>query len=159
MSTDCYVDAGGCIVCPQVIGSPGRPATTTSSPAYGWNAGANSQAVLDGDVSVTDTIDSAPVDLFVGLKASRKHVGAPATLTHALRFTSVGAGVVYEVWEQGRKMRAAATYTLGNTWEIRRVNGVVTTFVNGLAVYESASPSHGPVLVSACLYSAGDAIP
>lgn len=159
MTTDCYVDASGCVVCPEMAASPGRPASTTSSPGYGWNSGANSQGMLDGDVFVMDTIDTAPVDLFVGLKPTRANTGAPATLAYALRFFSVGSSVMFEVWEAGHKVRGAAGYTLGTTWEIRRVNGVVTYYVAGAAVYESRTPSRVPVLVSACLYAAGDAIP
>lgn len=159
MSTDCYVDADGCVVCPALAGSPGRPASTITSPGYGWNAGANSVALLDGDVFVTDTLDAAPVDLFVGLKASRANVGAPATLAYGLRFFSLGGAVRVELWEAGRKVRDAVVFTLGNTWEIRRVNGVVTYYLAGSAVRESPTPSREPVLVSACLYAAGDAIP
>lgn len=159
MSIDCTIDNAGCIVCPALPAVTAVPARVVSSPNYGWNAGANSVSLLDGNVSVTDTIDLAPVDIFVGLKSTREVVGAPMLLGYALRFYSAGTSVLYEVWEAGKKVRNAVAYTLGTSWEIRRVNGVVSYYVNSVLLHESTVPSRGPVLVSSCLYAATDQIP
>ncbi len=158
-ATDCYVDGYGCIVCPEVLASPGAPAKTVTSNNPGWNAGANSITVLDGDLHVVDALAAAPVDMYFGLKYSRAGVGAPFMLAYAFRIYSLAHTTVYEIWEGPQMRAAAASYTLGATLEIRRVGGIVSYWAAGAQVYQSAVPSSGPLLVSACLYSAGDSLP
>lgn len=159
MGRNCYVDAQGCIVCPALPAEPGSPAKTTVSPHLGWNAGANSIATLDGDVTVKFDIEQAPVDTFVGYLYSRLQVGMPPALAYAFRIFSAGSSVYYQVFERGVAKTAAVLYALATPLEIRRVGGRVTYLVNNKPVLTSTTPSMGALVVSSCLFSAGDTIP
>lgn len=158
-ASDCYIDSTGCTVCPPIVAIPYTPARTDTSANFGWNSGANSQAVLDGDLHVVDSVNVAPMDMYIGLKNQRAYVGMPATLNYALRFYSAGASVLYEVWEGPVMRKSAAPYVLAQPFEIRRASNIVSYFINSVLVYTSAARSAGQLIVSLCLYSAGDALP
>ncbi len=160
MSTsDCYIDGSGCIVCPSTAGSPGSPSYTQTLPNAGWNAGANSIAMLDGDLTVTYAFTAAPVDTFVGYSYTRRTVGVPNALAFAIRVYTLGTSTYLQVYEKGVAVGAPSPYTLGNTIEIRRVAARVTYFNNSKPIYTSPTVSFGPMVVSSCLYTAGDSIP
>lgn len=157
MSTyDCYVDASGCTVCPERPASPGTPSQMIVSANAGWNAGANSIIALDGDVHMGDTLTTVPSDAYVGFKQARDGQTAPFRLQYAFRFYGAGSNALVEIWEGQQQRTATASFPLGGAFEIRRVQGVVSYYINGVEVYQSAQPSVGPVLVNACLYTAGD---
>lgn len=156
---DCYVDSSGCLVCPQLDGSPAVPTRTVTSPNLGWNSGANSIQQLDGDVHMVESFSAAPVNVYLGLKYTRVNQTAPYALAYAFRIYQLGTQALYEIWEGSVQRLGAMSYVLGTPLEIVRANGQVTYYVNGLLVYTSGVPSTGPVLVNACLFSAGDTLP
>lgn len=158
-STDCYYDAAGCLVCPEIPPSVGHAARVVSEPNLGWNSGANSVVMRDGDVRLAFTIDAIPAGTYVGLKGSRSGVTAPELITHAFYIYGIAGAAFVEVRERGARQGAASAYTLGDLLEIRREGGRVSYWLAGVKLRDSQLPSYGPVLVNACLYSAGDTIP
>lgn len=156
---DCYVDSSGCTVCPERPASPGTPTQVITSAHVGWNAGANSITALDGDVHMGDTLDTVPSDAFVGLKQDRDNQTAPYRLEHAFRFYGFGNSALFEIWEGFVQCTSTASFPVGAAYEIRRVQGVVSYYINGVRVYESPRPSSGALIVNACLYTAGDSLP
>lgn len=156
---DCYYDTAGCLVCPAIPASPARPARVQTDPNLGWNAGANSLAMLDGDVRVAFALDALPTGIYVGLKGARRGVTAPELIPHAFYlYSAAGRGFV-EVRERGLMRDSPKTYTLGDLLEIRREAGRVSYWLASALLYQSDARSTGPVLVNTCLYSAGDTIP
>lgn len=156
---DCYFDANGCYVCPELPAVPGVAPSVVVDPQLGWNAGANSVAMLAGDVHVVWQFDVAPVGVVVGLKASRTLPAEPALMPHGLYVHSAGANSFVTVQEQGQALGEAVPYTLGTPLEIRRVGGVVTYWANGVLLRQSPARTLAPVCVNTCLYSAGDTVP
>lgn len=159
MSTyDCYLDASGCTVCPECPGVAAVPTQIITSANAGWNAGANSITALDGDVHMGDVLSAAPSDAYVGFKQTRDGQVAPYRLQYAFRFYALGNTPIMEVWEGSTRCTQPSVFPLGGSFEIRRVDGTVSYYVNGAPVYESAQPSFGALVVNACLYSAGDSL-
>lgn len=159
-ATDCYYDSDGCLVCPEVPASTGHATRVVTDANLGWNAGANSIAMLDGDVRMAIAPDAIPAGMFVGLKGSRVGPTAPELLTHAFYIYAAALGKAFvEVRERGVLVGVATAYTLGSLLEIRRDGGRVSYWIAGAKVRDSAVASRGPVLVNACLYSAGDTLP
>lgn len=156
---DCYIDASGCVVCPEVEAEPAASPIAIVDPLLGWNAGANSIAVLDGDVRVTDALEAIPVGIVVGFKGHRNGVTAPELIDHGLYFYGLDGRCYIEVMESGRRVGAPAEYTLGSLFEIRREAGKVSYWINQAKWLDSQKRSTGPVLVNACLFSGGDTLP
>lgn len=158
-TTGCTYDAAGCLVCPEIPAATGHPARMEVDPLLGWNAGANSSDTLDGDLGMSASIDELPIGVMLGLKAGRAGETAPELIEHGLYIYAVGGQAFIEVRERGARQGEAAAYTLGTTFEVRRQAGAVSYWLDGVHLRDSSRPSHGPVLVNACLYSAGDTIP
>jgi hypothetical protein len=114
--------------------------------------------MLDGDLHTTFSVDKIPTGIAIGFKDSRAFAASPERISYAFRLYAVGTATVVEVWEGNARRTAPKTYTLGSTIEIRRVAGMVTFLLDSALVYQSATPSHGPLVVNACLFSAGDAV-
>ena len=157
--SDCFIDASGCMVCPATDGAPATPTRVITSANLGWNAGANSILKLDGDVHMVEAITAVPVDTYLGFKYARANQTQPYRLAYAFRIYKLGTQASYELWEGTAQRVGANPYVLGTPLEIVRASGQVTYFVNGSLVYSSAVPSKGPLLVNACLFSAGDTLP
>lgn len=156
---DCYYDNNGCYVCPEIPAEPAHAAQVVNSPNLGWNAGANTIQVRDGNLRAAWSIDAPPVGVMVGLKHGRDFPNAPELIEHGLYLYTLNGQVFVEVRERGVSRGVPAAYTLGSLLEIRREAGRVTYWRAGEQLYASSVRSTGPVLVNACLYSAGDAIP
>lgn len=156
---DCYVDGSGCLVCPQLPGSPAVPPQAITSANLGWNSGANSIQQLDGDVHMVESFTAAPVDVYLGFKYMRANQTVPYGLAYAFRVYQMGMQCLIEIWEGSTQRVAAVPYVLGTALEIVRVRGQVTYYIAGQLVYTSTVPSIGMVLVNACLFSAGDTLP
>lgn len=160
--SDCqapYIDSAGCMVTPACPGQPYIPATVTQQPVLGWNAGANSVAVLDGDLHAVFAMPAGTVGAVVGLKAGRARPTVPDLVTHGLFFQSLAGVDMVQVVESGAPQGAAAMRNATDTFELRRVAGVVTYWQNGTLLRTSMRPSAGVVLVNACLYASGDEVP
>lgn len=157
--TGCTYDAAGCLVCPEIPAQPAQPAQVITDPLLGWNAGANSITVLDGDLRVADTLDALPTGIVIGLKASRAGPTAPELITHGLYLYAAAGKCFVEVRESGLRVGTPQALAIGDTFEIRREAGRVSYWLAGVHWMHSARRSTGPVLVNACLYSAGDSLP
>lgn len=156
---NCYFDANGCYVCPELAAVTATPATTTTDPQLGWNAGANSVTQLAGDVHVVEAFDVAPVGIVFGLKADRPLPTEIALIAHGLYVHSVAGHAFVAVYEAGRQIGDAVSYVLGTPLEIRRVGTSVTYWNNGAPLAQSPARVLGAVIVNACLYAAGDTAP
>lgn len=158
MSRDCYYDGSGCLVCPELPAVVGQAASYVEQPILGWNAGANSIDMLDGNVHAVFDVP-AVTGVVIGLKGSRQQVTIPDLVAHGLYFSSAGTFHAVQVIEGGETKTGAAERALDDVFEIRRLNGVVTYWRNGALLYTSSKVSTGPVLINACMYSTGDALP
>lgn len=156
---DCYGTPDGCIVCPQLPAVPYAPDSAVTDPRLGWNAGANSIAMVAGDLHVTDTVAVPPAGLVIGLKAVRNNQTDPADVLHGLFFYRNGGQPRVEVREQGARIGIAHNYAAGAAWEIRRVGAWITYLVAGVVLAKTPAKTLGPMLVNACLYAAQDGVP
>ena len=156
---DCYLDSSGCVVCPEIAPTAGRPAHVVTDLRTGWNAGANSIKQLAGDVHVVVSFDAAPAGIMLGFKTSRKLATEPTLLDHAFYLYSKDGRPYVEVRERGAKIGAAQAYTLGKALEIRRVGGQITYWIDGVLLMTRPARSRAALVVNTCLYAAGDTIP
>lgn len=142
-----------------IPGVPGVPARYQRNLHVGWNAGADSIEVYDGDVFVrfhpAVRVAGAVGFAMAGTRAPARQ----DLLTHAFYFDVDGASAAgYVVMEGGRKMTARVACADSDVFEIRREGGVVQYLVNDAEVYVSAAPSGGVLMVSTSLYCAGDGV-
>lgn len=156
---DCYFDSNDCYVCPELPGSPGTPTKVEVDPNLGWNAGAVSIATLSGDVYVSDAFDAAPSGIVIGFKADRVVNTDPTRILHGLYFYTVANVAFVEVRELGQRVGQPMRYTLGTPWMIRREADRVTYWMGSVLFAATAAKTLLPLLVNACLYSAGDSVP
>jgi hypothetical protein len=106
-----------------------------------------------------DTLSTVPSDAYVGFKQIRGSQTAPYRLQYAFRFYGFGNSALAEVWEGMAQRTSTISVPVGAAYEIRRVRGVVSYYLNGAKVYESTRPSFGALIVNACLYTARDSLP
>lgn len=160
MGIDCFVDDSGCVVCPALPAVADQPARVETKPVVGWNAGANSIAVLEGGLHVE--IDNMPPNVagaMLGLRSPRGQIYVPWLEEHAFYFFSTGGVDFVQVMESGAAMLGSPIVRAnGDSFDIRRFGGYVTYWVNGEKVYSSAVKSLGPKLVTGMLYASGDTI-
>lgn len=160
-STDCYYDSNQCLVCPEITPSPGSPGYVEQQPIIGWNAGANSIDQLDGSMHIVFGMPVNQRGVVVGFKSGRAHPTIVSQIEHGFYFQRSGAFDFVRIIENGLTMGTPMTYVATDTFEIRRVEGVVYYFHNDrtIPVYTSSVPSAGPKVVNACLYASGDSAP
>lgn len=149
------------------IDVPAKPAVPAVAAVYdtdyriGWNAGADSEDELDGDVHVVfePAIVAAGA---VGFTQERGDVGDPATLSHAFYFDNdpTTGRKRFCAIESGRRVSGYADYDAGISFEIKRlgVYGEVTYHYNSALIATSAAPLYGAVRVGTSLYRAGDGV-
>lgn len=146
---------------PGIPATPSVPAVMDVDQRIGWNAGADSDANLDGDVRVV--FEPAIVGAgAVGFVQDRDDVGDPTTLSHAFYFDndpSTGRKRFCAI-ESGRRVSGYAEYAAGLSFEIKRVGvyGEVTYRYDGNLIATSAAPLYGAVRVGTSLYRAGDGV-
>lgn len=155
---DCYYDAQGCLVCPEVPAVVGSPAYYSNQAVVGWNAGANSITELDGDMHTVFTQPSGVTGVVIGFRSGRTRNTVPNLVEHGFYFQSVGEFDAYQVIEAGVVRVALAQRAADDEFEIRRVANEVSYYVNGTLVYASSVPSYGKKVVNACLYTSGDVV-
>lgn len=155
--SDCYYDAKGCLVCPEQAAQPGVPARVERQAVVGWNAGANSIAVLDDDLHVVFDQPPGVVGIVIGLKGSRAQQAVPSLVEHGWYFQKVGGLDLVQPIERGRVLGAPIQGRTAETkFEIRRQSGRVTYWMDGARVAVSEALSIGAKLVNCCLYASGD---
>ena len=133
--------------------TPATPAQTLTNYNLGWNSGARSIQVLDGNGFLSFTTPSGPVGAVVGFAADDPD-GAYLGITHAFYITSTAV----RVFESGVERFYVGSRQSGAAYKIARFAGVVTYFVNGVAVYTSAVPSTGTVFMDTSFYAGGDSV-
>ena len=154
----CTTDVNGCITCSAVPSTPAVPATYTDSPVVGWNAGANSILVLDGDLYTTFGLPTRVTGIVLGFKSVRTFQSEPTLVQFGLYLSNIGGNQYVNVSEYGVQLTAPLLCAATDSFTIRRIAGVITYLRNSTILYTSLVPSAGPLLVNACLYSSGDEI-
>lgn len=138
---------------------PGTPAIFAVDGQAGWNAGAISVSMFDGDcrTSFTPSVVSA---VAVGLAAAAETSTDPAVLTHALYFDNpLGTALRCCVLESGRRVSPYFSATNNTSvFVIERIAGVVSIQHNGVLVHASRVVSSGMVRVRSSLYLGGDGV-
>ena len=129
-------------------------------PVREWNAGANSEQQLDGDVRVAFTMAQV-LAAVIGFTQDRESTQSPDRMTHAFAFTTdAAARPVAQVREGSRVLTAAVPYEIESTeFEIRRTGGTVRYLRNGSVVYTSRAKSEGEISVGCAIYASGDVLP
>lgn len=136
---------------PGVIGSPAVAARMDQLDHVGWNAGGRSVDQVPNDGYFQCTLPSSPVGVQVGL-CGRALQYNYADMQHSL----VARRGAFSIVEAGFTVFGPGVLPAAARVEIRRVSGVVTYWVNGVQVYESAVPSSGEAYAGVLLYSVGD---
>jgi hypothetical protein len=157
MPTDC-VTVGNCTDCPAIEAVVGVPAHYDNETRFGWDAGANSVIMLDGDLHVVFHVAAGILGMVVGFKALRFMPTQPALVAYGLYFTMVNGSNKVLVQEMGVTLTSAVSYGDGDQFEIRRSGGVVTYWHGATKLYTSNVRSDGALLVNACLYASGDGV-
>lgn len=149
----------GCYVVPAVPAIPSVPAREEILPWFEWNAGANSVAAHDGDVRTVFTMLPA-IGVVVGFVTDRDDPTNITRVTHGFSFTTSANNVPRaQVIESGAGKGAFHHYNDETEFQIRRIAGTVTYWVDDEMVYVSRIPSAGEVMVGTSLYASGDTAP
>lgn len=138
---------------PAIPPVPGTAAQTRRDFNLGWNAGAVSIAVVDGDVNYSVSIDPSVVGVVTGLNNNNEGNGY-REIDFGYYF-SQGKAFVYE---NGVAKTSAIAVTSSDVFSVIRTATDITYEKNASLVYTSAGASTGPVFADASLYSGGDAI-
>lgn len=163
---DCTTNsATGCTDCPAIPAIPGVAAYTVHTPVQGWTAGANSLSRLDGDVHTVFNV-SATGAIVIGFKPAAPSdeptdplsVTPPELIPHGLLLRSQAGRLYVSVVESGIAKTPVFPRMADDTFEVRRVRGVVTYWQNTALIYTSVQRTVEPLMVSACLYLSGDAV-
>jgi hypothetical protein len=157
--SECYFDAAGCYVCPEVPTIPAKPATTVTDAQLGWNAGADSKLVLAGNAHVIWQFDTPPAGVIVGFKANRQLPAEIALVLHGLYVTSAGNSSFVTIFELGKQIGPTHTYIMSTPLEIRRAGLNITYWNNGVLIGNAEAKTMAPLFVNTCLYAAGDTVP
>jgi len=159
MPQNCTTDAAGCIDCPFIPATEGTPSHIDVSALTGWNAGANSVAMLaDGNVRTTFTVPAGVIGVVCGFKEARDEIVAPELPTHAFYFANVAGVDLVSILEMGTTVGSPTGRVESDVFQIRRRDGAVEYRINGTTVFRSTRRSVRPVLVSACLFNTDDGI-
>lgn len=138
---------------PPIPPVPAVAAQTRRDFNLGWNAGAVSVAVVDGDLDYSVTIDPSVVGVITGLNNNNE--GTSYREIDFGYYFSQGKAIVYE---NGVAKTSAIALTGSDTFSVVRAGTAITYKKNATTVYTSAATSTGPVFADASLYSGGDAI-
>ena len=158
--SNCYYDSEGCLVCPEQQGSPYVPARIEHQVVFGWNAGANSITMLDGDMRAVLDMPLGVLGVIIGLKGGRKQQTVPALVEHGWYFQRKGGLDLVQPIERGVVIGAPITgRSAVTTFEIRRAGEKVTYHMGGALMHTSETASVGTKVVNACLYASGDGAP
>lgn len=138
---------------------PGVPGYTVYDTVREWDAGANSIATEDGDLHVTFNVPvSAGVKVGFFPDGDRAPANAEA-MPNAFYVFSGTDGFQYAVIDNGRTVVPKGNQATAQTnYEIRRVGGVVSYYVDDELVYTSSVHSSGPLRVGTTMYRTGDMV-
>lgn len=153
-----YVDADGCGIYPYCPAVAYQPPRIDHTPNIGWNAGANSITELNGNFHTVFSLAGNESGVILGLRSGRVNPVNTGLVEHGFFFQSAGGVNFVQVIESNALKTAVTIYTPATQFEIRRVNGHVSYWKDGVAVYVSLKPSFGAKVVNACLYASGDSV-
>lgn len=138
---------------------PGVPGYTAYDTVREWDAGANSIATEDGDLHVTFNVPvSAGVKVGFFPDGDRNSADAEA-MPNAFYVFSGTDGFQYAIVDNGRTVVPKNNQANAQTnYEIRRVGGVVSYYVDDELVYTSSVHSSGPLRVGTTMYRTGDMV-
>jgi len=146
--------------CTTVPGRPPTPATRTETPVRGWNAGANSVAMLDGEVRLFIPAPNPAVGIVIGLKSSRFAQTVPELVEFAWWFITDPVGTrLAHIGEMGERIGGFIQYAPDDEFTIIRCQGIVAYYRNGQLVRYSSKFSSGELVTNACMYMTGDTLP
>ncbi|GAA0721253.1 hypothetical protein [Dokdonella soli] len=154
----CTTDINHCIVCPPLPAIPEVLPTYTNIPNAGWNAGANSIAMLDGDLYTQFGLPTECAGIVIGFKAFRAWATVPTLVAFGLYLSNAGGHQYVNVIENGVNMTAPVLCASSDVFTIGRYGGVVGYKRNSTLLYQSSVTSAGPLIVNACLYASGDEV-
>ncbi|WP_242876072.1 hypothetical protein [Stenotrophomonas maltophilia] len=138
--------------------SPRVPGRFEYASVFAWDAGARSDAELDGDLVMKLTM-SRVVGVVVGLCTDRDRLEDPAAILHGLYFHQSAGGLMQVcAIESGARVSEVRAYSAEDVWQVRRVGGVVEYVCNGDRFYRSLHLSEGPLLVGCAMFATGDVI-
>lgn len=150
---------GECFTIPADPGQPYIPARVEQTPQAAWDAGANSEIELEGDVSLRFNMRRA-TGVVIGLTNDRENVTDRSRITHGFYFTSTANGRWQaQVMEAAKVVTSVRAYDEETLFEVRRVAGAVTYWIDAELVHSSRTPSAGQVSVGTALYATGDTAP
>lgn len=135
------------------------PAKVEYKKGYGWDAGANSIAELDGNL-YTEFPGPVAAGAYVGFfeGGSRQSADYNA-LVAAFRFTTTPTGPKWTIKDGERSVSISdVSYTTSDKFRIERSNGIMIFLLNGVEVYRSKRASIGPLRVGTTLYASGDKV-
>jgi hypothetical protein len=135
------------------------PAYIERQPVLGWNSGANSIDMRDGDFRVKFDMPLGTVGIMLGLKSSRQKQTLPTLIEHGWYFQSVASTSVVQIVESGKTKTEVEPRNESDQFEIRRVNGTVYYVKNDTIIYTSQVHSDGPKVVNCCIYASNDSAP
>lgn len=135
---------------PATTAVAGRDAVVTDA-GIGWNGGAQSVEVLDGDFAIECIVSSLSQGVLVGIQPAGLASGVFNQLTHAILISGNKASAV----ENGAIKLAGGSFAGNLIVRISRVAGVVTAQAGTLR-YVSPVQSNGPMVMSAVMYAGSD---
>lgn len=147
-----------CVYVEPVAPVPSVPPRWEVSPIVGWDAGANSVQVIEGDCEAKWTMGMV-VGAHIGLTDDREDVTSPERLSHAFYFHQRAGVPQFRVVESGSARSNDRPYTSGDEFAIRRARGVVSYWYNGEKLQDSFETSEGEVSVGCAIYMSGDVLP
>jgi hypothetical protein len=150
-----YVDVPIYTYHPAVVGVVGRDATTLTDGQLGWNAGAQSVGIIDGDFVVECVVDSAVQGVLVGIQPAGGQVASFNALEHAVLISpSQSPSAV----ERGSIKATGGPVSGAIKVRIERINGKVRCLAGESLSYSSSTRSSGPMVMSAVICSGGDSV-
>lgn len=136
---------------PAVAGRAGTPARMDVLDNFAWDAGARSIEPVPQSGFFRASLPLSPIGVQVGL-CLRGFASTYAEMQHSL----VARREQYSIVEGGSQVFGPAALPASALIEVRRAGGVVTYQVNGVEVYQSATPSSGEVYGGTLLYAVTD---
>lgn len=135
----------------SVVGATAQGATLQKTGAAGWNAGASSTAMLEGDgfaeFTAVETDTARALGLSVGDSAADL-----ADIDFAVVLTAAGG---LEVWESGVSRGAFGNYAAGDRLRVELSQGAIKYRRNGVVFYTSSQVPGSPLRVDASLDTPG----
>lgn len=155
----------GCIICPEVAGSPAVPAHYAPTNLFGWDAGARSYREVDGDLYLQYEIPRPVGGAVCGIAPVASYaVGSPSYVSHGIYAFNVMGTPFWSLWEyrltgavfpwdtDPQAVLSVRITRIGTTVYYRVTDG--TTLWTGTF----AGASSGLQLTLGCLYASGDQI-